>query len=965
MAFVFALGFVLMVLIAGQWQGRDFFLALVAGLGLGAWLKALIDQRIRRLAGEMPARPVASAPPDVYAALEDIHWRLKRLEETQGLGASPLEAERAAAEDITLELESSLHTVAPDVAVAVAPAAAPGLSSHADDSIDSAAAGLAAPPAERLPEPPAAAEPAAAPPRPGNTPDADPLDALLTRCREWLLGGNTVVRVGIVVLFFGVAFLLKFAIDRAVLPLELRVAGVGAGAIALLAIGWRLRRQREAYALALQGAGVGLLYLTLFGAFRLYQLLPPGVAFAAMVAVAGLSALLALLQNSAALISIGVTGGFLAPILASTGSGNHVALFSYYLVLNLGIFAVAWTKAWRPLNLLGFFFTVAIGLLWGSRAYTPALLASTEPFLLVFFALFLTVSILFGLHRSEEQALPSGMGEPLPPRVVDGTLVFGLPLVAFGFQAALMKGTEFGLTLSALGLSALYLGLARWLLGRQREHLERLVESFLALGVIFATLAIPLALDARWTSASWALEGAALVWVGLHQRRQSVRVFGLLLQFAAALAWVVQPGSWSADTLPVVNAFCLGALLIALAALFTAWQLQTRQQPASALALPLFVWGVGWWLLAGLGEAHVRFDGDAFHAFAALFLAASAALASAAEKRLQWPHARLPAEGLVVALAWLLLHTLWEGLHAFGGGGWLAWPAALALHYALLQHRDTDAQNPTWSLRVHGLGFWLLALLGSHELHWLAQHYALAGGWRMAALVVAPAALLLAVSNDHARARWPLRGFAPAYLGWGAFPVLAGLALWVLLTDLGHNGDPAPLPWLPLLNPVDIAHLFLGLVALRWAQRVQAAPADTGVTPDPRAWSIALGVLAFVWLNSVLLRSIHHWTDLPYTPRDLLDSTLVQAALSLFWTVLALVLMATGTRRGLRVLWMTGAGLMGVVVVKLFIIDLDRVGSVARIVSFMGVGLLMLLIGYLAPVPPKTTLSPDADSPEA
>jgi uncharacterized membrane protein len=60
-------------------------------------------------------------------------------------------------------------------------------------------------------------------------------------------------------------------------------------------------------------------------------------------------------------------------------------------------------------------------------------------------------------------------------------------------------------------------------------------------------------------------------------------------------------------------------------------------------------------------------------------------------------------------------------------------------------------------------------------------------------------------------------------------------------------------------------------------------------------------------------------------------------------------------RRGLRVLWFSGAGLMAVVVIKLFLVDLAKVGGVERIVSFIAVGVLMLVIGYFAPLPPKKT----------
>jgi uncharacterized membrane protein len=76
-------------------------------------------------------------------------------------------------------------------------------------------------------------------------------------------------------------------------------------------------------------------------------------------------------------------------------------------------------------------------------------------------------------------------------------------------------------------------------------------------------------------------------------------------------------------------------------------------------------------------------------------------------------------------------------------------------------------------------------------------------------------------------------------------------------------------------------------------------------------------------------------------------------ALSIFWTVLALVAMITATRRGLRVLWSCGAALMGVVVIKLFLMDLAKVGGVERIVLFIAVGVLMLVIGYFSPLPPR------------
>jgi len=105
-----------------------------------------------------------------------------------------------------------------------------------------------------------------------------------------------------------------------------------------------------------------------------------------------------------------------------------------------------------------------------------------------------------------------------PPELkgyVDGSLVFGVPLIAFALQSALVKNYEFGLAITALTVSTFYILLAKSLWNRKVRGMRMLTETFLALGVVFGSLAIPLALDGRWTAAAWALEGAALVWVGM------------------------------------------------------------------------------------------------------------------------------------------------------------------------------------------------------------------------------------------------------------------------------------------------------------------------------------------------------------------------------------------------------------------------------------------------------------------
>ncbi len=221
-------------------------------------------------------------------------------------------------------------------------------------------------------------------------------DKIISNIRQFFTTGNVVVKVGVIILFFGVAFLLKYAAQRNAFPIELRLVAVATVAIGMLIFGWRLRHTKVQYALVLQGGAVGVLYLTVFSAAKLYTVLPLGLTFFVMVALVVFSCLLAVLQNSRSLACLATIGGFLAPVLTSSGGGSHVALFSYYAVLNAGVFGIAWFKAWRILNWLGFVFTFVIASLWGHDSYRPEYFNTTEPFLILFFLFY--VRFQFYLH---------------------------------------------------------------------------------------------------------------------------------------------------------------------------------------------------------------------------------------------------------------------------------------------------------------------------------------------------------------------------------------------------------------------------------------------------------------------------------------------------------------------------------------------------------------------------------------
>ncbi len=768
---------------------------------------------------------------------------------------------------------------------------------------------------------------------------------------SFFFGGNTLVRVGILVLFIGVSFLLKYAADHGFVPIELRLAGVALGGISLLVLGWRLRHQRVGYALMLQGGGVGILYLTVFAALRLYKLVPPELAFFLLAGMAFFSALLAIVQDSKALAITGAAGGFLAPILASTGGGSHVALFSFYAVLNAGILFIAWFKAWRELNLVGFAFTALIGLAWGTDRYRPEFFSTTEPFLILFFLMYVAIAILFALRQS-----------PKLTHYVDGTIVFGVPLVAFGMQSAMVKGMEFGAAWSALAVAALYLMLATLLNAKKRDSLRLLVESFLALGIGFATLAVPLALDGRWTSAVWAVEGAAIVWVGVRQNRVLARAFGMLLQIAAGMSFLAHFNRFAEPEhlLPVLNASYLGCVMVSVAALFINFYAERRHDVVSEnerlVTRALFVWGALWWLGGGVLEIERHVSGKAAWNPELIFFAGSCAAFAALWKRLHWNAARYAALALLPLMAGTLLGIATDNVrHPFQYYGYTGWIIAFAVHLAVLRmHRSDEYERATWPDWWHAAGFWLLAIVASWEFGWQIDHYVEGRRvWPLIAWAVVPGALIALFASRGAWLGWPVRDHQRGYLYLGALPLAVFLLGWIVIANFISNGNPSPLPYVPLLNPLDLAQFGALLALATWYLLVRRMEIPGAKLPATSTALTLLGIVLFIALNGVLLRSLHHYAGVPFRFNAMMNSTLVQASFSLFWSLLALGAMFFANKRSLRALWFVGAVLLAVVIGKLALVDLSNTGTVERIVSFIGVGVFCMVIGYFAPVPPK------------
>ncbi|MBK9010590.1 DUF2339 domain-containing protein [Novosphingobium sp.] len=834
---------------------------------------------------------------------------------------------------------------------------------------------------------PAWPEPAANGPAVSATQPAIPREPSLAEqwvaaARDWLLGGNTIVRVGLVILFVGLSFLARYAAQAGLFPIEARLALVAAAGAALLVVGFNRRTARPDFALALQGGGVAVMYLTVFAAARLYDVVPMGAAFALMILFAALGCALALLQDARGMALVSFLGGFAVPVLLGGDSRTPLPLFTYYTVLNAAILVIAWKKSWRALNLLGFFATFGMAIVWGQTSYAPQHYLTCQIFLAISVGIYLATAVLYA-HNT-----PGKLGN-----AVDSTLLFGPAMAGFGLQAGMMRGSEFGSAFSALAFGAVYLGITAFTMRRAKQEMRLLNECLLAIGVGFVTLAVPLALDAKWTSAAWALEGAGAFWVGKRQARWMPRAFGLLLQAVAALVLLGNLPS-SVSAVPVLNNGFVSPLLIALPLLLTAWWLRgdlphsgSRAALAyapveRALRNPAFLGGFLFVAIAlfqevtrsipaakafDLAQPVLTYETQLLTFMVALL--AAAALADGFGRRKDWAVASWPGRASLPLLFLTFMLSLGLGRHVLYLPDIALWLAALGLHFWMLRSSDRgsapDAKRSGWNYLVHAATVWLLTGMVADSLDLGIDRAALWDtSWAGVVFLVSVVAVLMLLTRwagraaplqDRSGLRWPLHPHAPAYY-WTAAVVLAMLA-WTgaLFTAMLAAGVTDPLPYVPLLNPVDLS-VALALVALElWRRMVLTAkpqPGAAGFLAGKGALAMA-AILGFVEVNTIWLRSAHHYLGVGYDPVSLGESQVVQTGLAILWTLLAMGLMLLAKRRAMRVPWLLGAGLLGVVVAKLVFVDMSTAEGWARIVTFIGVGVLFLVIGYFVPLPPR------------
>ena len=896
------------------------------------------------------------------------------------------------------------------------------------------------PPAVPSPAPPPRAVVTPPPPLPPRRSEPEPAPTPEPRF-DWesLVGLKGAAWLGGIALVIASLFFAKWTVDQGLVTPPLRIAGlVLAGVAALVWAELSLRRGYTTTANAVSGAGIAILYIAFYAGHALYGLFPLAVTFGLMALVTVTAGVLAIRYDALFTALLGLLGGFATPPLLSTGVDHPVGLFSYTLLLNLGLLPVARRQRWAVLVPLGLLGTLVIEVGWFASFMSPEKMGIGLSAFLVFGLLYVLVPSLFEDEadvRLSASAALSGLvpfafalllasGSAYAMRwpllfgyvaLLDAALVaialrrsgrVGLLLAASAATALMLpmwagsglgRSALWGPSLAAIGLTALLNlppRLARRLRPNDDDGLGPALESVGLVAsaglLLFAFVLVVRGFgEPPWTFVVVLLALLAL----LFERTGERRVPGVLVAGALALSTLVQVWFFRADAsaTALVRDLSLPLLLAAALSLAAAWRarapVDADDDEAGVVAAVLVA-------VAGLFGclASAERGADAWPLFVALAVADLLLVVSALRGRARLVPVALAASA-IFASCWHAAYFEREDLPVAATAY-----AVFTLGFLVLPFVVSRAGGSIWDERSAP---WLASAFAAPAF-FPAMHNAFVAGWGKAWIGVLPlglavlsvAALAAAQRRKGGGARLRLRhlaAFGAVALGFVtvAIPLqldrqwitvgwaLEAVAVWWLFGRLPHAGlkhlgvvlfaavgvrllvNPEVLRyqargapvfnWLLYTYGVPALCCFAGRALLRRAEDARKEAPDHDVVPGDRAWpgpaAAVLGILLTFWL--INLEVADFFSSGRYIELSLERHFARNLTLSAAWGLYAMVLLVLGLLRTTKALRVAGLAFLVLTVVKVFLYDLSSLRGLYRVLSFLGLGVSLILVSLL------------------
>jgi uncharacterized membrane protein len=321
---------------------------------------------------------------------------------------------------------------------------------------------------------------------------------------EKFIGENILSKVAITILVIGIAFFVKFAIDKEWINEIARVGiGVLCGAI-VLGFAHRLHKRFKAFSSVLVAGGIAIFYFTIGIAFHQYHIFNQTTAFIIMLLITVFSVFISVVYDRVELAALSLVGGFAVPFMLSTGQGNYMVLFIYVLILDIGMLVLAYLRKWNLINIMAYVFTMFLYVAW-LQSKVIGHVGAPYKGAMIFAAIFYVAFVLMNIINNIKEKRKFGIQE-LSILISNTFLFYGLGMQILSNYHPELKGL-FSL------LMALFNLVCSWLLYRKFKSDTKLVYLMIGLTLTFITLVAPVQLKGNYITVFWALEAVLLIWL--------------------------------------------------------------------------------------------------------------------------------------------------------------------------------------------------------------------------------------------------------------------------------------------------------------------------------------------------------------------------------------------------------------------------------------------------------------------
>jgi len=353
---------------------------------------------------------------------------------------------------------------------------------------------------------------------------------------EKIIGESWINKIGILIVVIGVAIGAKYSIENELIsPLTRIILGYLVG-IGLLGFGIKLKPKFEGYSAVLVSGAISIFYFITYFAYSFYDLIPQALAFVMMLIFTAFTVFTAIKYKRVVIVHIGLIGAYAVPFLLSSGSGRVDILFSYMLIINLGILFISIKKDWKSLHYSAFFFTWMIYGSWFADKSFDSNLQGYEAlglgFATAFFLVFYGVSLFNNIISKEKLDK------------VNIILILLNSFIYFGFGFGIFNGHN--VLDSYLGLFTLFNAVIHFavlfFIKSKKLADSTLFYSTLGLVFTFITIAIPIQLDGNWVTLMWTAQGTILFWLG---KTKKISIYEKISLPILGLAFISFLEDWS------------------------------------------------------------------------------------------------------------------------------------------------------------------------------------------------------------------------------------------------------------------------------------------------------------------------------------------------------------------------------------------------------------------------------------